>query len=239
MIHANGKVSLYMKVKQQIRNKIETNEWQTGSKILGEFEMAKLFGVSRATLRKALDELERDGLVLRRPGDGTYVTVPRIDQRLASFYSFSSEIRSMGLLPSTQVLAFSVISADPSLFLHLQRPESPLVYRIHRLRMANDIPFAIETSYVPCGLFPKLTRALVDEFGLYAAMTKSGNITPDSAQETFESILMSEPDARLLKCTPPAAALYLERTTTSAETVIEFCTSVVRGDMYKYHVLLQ
>ncbi|MEA4895841.1 MAG: GntR family transcriptional regulator [Oscillospiraceae bacterium] len=239
MINSSGRVSLYIRVKQQIKSKIESGEWETGSKIPGEFSLSQLLGVSRETLRKALNELERDGLVVRKPGDGTYVAIPRIDQRLASFYSFSSEIRSMGLTPSTRVIDFTVISADPPLLFRLQRPKSPFVYKIRRLRLANGIPFAVETSYVPCDLFPKLTKAVVDEFGLYSAMTKSANITPDSAQETFEAIIMSEIDAELLNCTPPAAALYLERTTTSGDSVIEFCTSVVRGDMYKYHVLLQ
>lgn len=239
MINANGKASLYIKIKQQIKSKIENSEWENGSKIPGEFNLAKQFSVSRSTVRKALDELERDGFVVRRPGDGTFVAIPKINQRLASLYSFSSEIRSIGYTPSTRIIDFVVISADPSILLHLQRPKSPLVYKIRRLRFANSIPFAIETSFIPCWLFPKLTRSLVDEYGLYSAMMKSANIKPDCAQETYEAIIMSEIDAELLNCVPPAAALYLERTTTSGDAVIEFCSSVVRGDMYKYNVLLR
>ena len=71
MIQSNGKVSLYIQIKQKIRERIETNEWKSGTKIPGEHELAAMFGVSRATLRKALDDLERDGLVTRRAGDGT------------------------------------------------------------------------------------------------------------------------------------------------------------------------
>lgn len=239
MNRANGKVSLYVQVKQQMREHMESGRWPGSSRIPGEHELAAQFGVSRATVRRALDELEREGAVTRRVGDGTYVSVPRIDQRLGSFYSFSSEVRAMGMTASTAVLDFVVLRAEPMLRSRMGLAEEDLVYRIRRLRVADGIPFALETSYVPCGLCPRLTRELVDEYGLYEALRSSAGLQADSAQETFEAVLLTREEAAHLQCPVPSAALRLERLTAAGEILVEYCVSVVRGDRYKYHVLLR
>lgn len=239
MVRKNGEIPLYIQVKRAILDKIETREWAPHAKIPGEFEMTQLFSVSRATVRRALDELERDGVISRRTGDGTYVTIPQIDQRLGSFYSFSNEVRALGMANSTEVLDFSVLHGDSLLLNHLHLEKDSLVYRIRRLRIADEIPFAVETSYLPCSCFPQLTRELVEELGLYEAMKKSTNIVPDTAQETFEAVLMRDDDAKLLGCVSPVAALRLERITMAKDIVVEYCLSVVRGDRYKYHVFLR
>ncbi len=239
MKRTSGKVSLYVQVKQQMRARMENGQWPSNSKIPGEHELAAQFGISRATVRKALDELELEGAVTRRVGDGTYVSVPKIDQRLGSFYSFSTEVRAMGMTASTTVMDFVVIQADPMLQSRMRLEPEALVYRIRRLRMADGIPFALETSFVPYSLCPKLTRELVDEYGLYEALRNSAGLQPDAAQETFEAVLLSREEALYLQCPVPSAALRLERLTTAGDALVEYCVSVVRGDRYKYNVLLR
>lgn len=239
MIQSNGKVSLYIQIKQKIRERIETNEWKSGTKIPGEHELAALFGVSRATLRKALDDLERDGFVTRRAGDGTYVCVPKIDQRLGAFYSFSTEVRALGMAAATEVLEFALLYAEPMLQAKLRLSGESLIYRIRRLRLADGIPFALETSCVPQTLCSHLTQELVERYGLYEAMEKSAELHPDEAQESFEAVLMTREDAALLRCPLPSAALHLERITTANGVPVEYCNSIVRGDRYQYHVYLR
>lgn len=239
MRRENGRISLYIQVKQQIRSRMESGQWPGSSRIPGEHELAAQFGVSRATVRKALDELEREGAVTRRVGDGTYVSVPKIDQRLGSFYSFSTEVRAMGMTASTAVMDFAVIRAEPLLQSRLRLPPEALVYRIRRLRVADGIPFALETSFVPYELCPRLTRELVDQYGLYEALQTSAGLRPDSAQETFEAVLLTREEAAHLQCPLPSAALRLERLTFAGEILAEYCVSLVRGDRYKYHVLLR
>ncbi len=238
MVRENGGIPLYIQIKHAIFDKIEAREWTPQSKIPGEFEMARLFSVSRATVRRALDELEQDGVISRRAGDGTYVSIPQINQRLGNFYSFSNEIRALGMTNSTQVLDFSVLHGDLLVLSHLRLEQDALLYRIRRLRIADGTPFALETSYLPYILFPQLTQELVMELGLYEAMRRNANIIPNTAHEAFEAVLMRDDDAKLLRCTPPAAALRVERITTAGDIVVEYCLSLVRGDRYKYHVLL-
>lgn len=239
MIRSNGRVSLYLQVKQQMRTRIESGQWPSNSKIPGEHELTAQFGVSRATVRNALDELAREGMVIRRVGDGTYVSEPKINQRLGHFYSFSSEIRAMGMASSTTVLDFEVLQADPILQSRMRLGGADPVYRIHRLRMANDIPFALETSFVPCALCPSLTQELVDRYGLYEALQSSVGLRPDAASETFEAVLLSQEEAAYLQCAVPAAALRLERLATAGELLVEYCVSMVRGDRYKYNAVLR
>ena len=97
LIRQNSPVALYYQLKSILAQKIMNNEWQVGDRLPSEFELCKEYGVSRITVRQALAELEKDGLIKRRQGVGTFVTVPKIEQQLTSFYSFSEEFRKRGL----------------------------------------------------------------------------------------------------------------------------------------------
>lgn len=145
----------------------------------------------------------------------------------------------MGMTASTTVLDFVVLQGDPMLRSRMQLEPESLLYRIRRLRVADGIPFALETSFVPYDLCPKLTRELVDEYGLYEALRTSAGLQPDAARETFEAVLMTGEEASYLQCSVPSAALRLERLTTAGDVLVEYCVSVVRGDRYKYNVLLR
>jgi GntR family transcriptional regulator len=144
----------------------------------------------------------------------------------------------MGYTPSTIVLDFTQISSDAALSGRLRLSPGSIVYRIKRLRLASGDPFAVETSYIPVALFPNMTKERVAENGLYSLMRQSRPLSPDSATESFEGVLLTEENARLLNTDSPSAGLYLERVTFAGDTVVEFCKTIIRGDCYKYHVSL-
>jgi GntR family transcriptional regulator len=230
------------KLHVQLRNifikKIRGREWAPGEQLPGELVLSQTYGVSRSTVRQALNALEQDGFVVRHQGKGTFVRLPKLEQRLARFYSFSEEIRAMGYTPSTVVLEFAQISADAALSSRLRLDVGSAIYRIKRLRLASDDPFAVETSYIPAALFPNMTKEKVSESGLYSLMRQMRQISPDSAIESFEAVMLTQENARLLDAEFPSAGLYLERVTFAGDVVVEFCKTTIRGDCYKYHVSL-
>ena len=170
MLNEKAPVALYYQLKQILMRKIKSNEWPVNSKIPTERELCELYKVSRITVRQALNELENEGYIYRKQGKGTFVTVPKIEQRLSSFYSFSEEIRKMGYLPGTQVIGLDLIKADNRLAKFLNVADKAAVYRIRRLRLANGEPFAYENSFIPYELCPGLTGEEVSRNGLYNSM---------------------------------------------------------------------
>lgn len=232
-------VSLYYQVKQIIIKNIKNGEWPVNSKIPTELELCKMFGVSRITVRQALAQLEKEGFLYRKQGKGTFVTTPKLEQRLSRFYSFSEEIKKMGLEPSTIVIDFSLIQANEDISSRLNiKPES-LVFAIKRLRLADNEPFAIEISYIPHDIASGITRKEIEENGLYATLRDNYGIVPKQAVESFEAVLMGNEEAKYLKAGSKAPALRLERSTYANSKLVEYCVSIIRGDKYKYKITLE
>lgn len=239
MLNEKAPVSLYYQLKVILIKKIKENEWPVNSKIPTERELCELYKVSRITVRQAFDEMENEGFLYRKQGKGTFVTVPKIEQRLNNFYSFSEEIRKMGLTPETKVIDFRVIKSSGSITQSLDLTEGEKVYAITRLRLADKEPFTIETSYIPYSIAQGMTKEEVESSGLYNTLKSTFKITPDEATETFEAVLVAADAALYLNVKKNTAALKIERVTKAEGITVEYCVSYIRGDRYKYKVYLK
>lgn len=239
MIDESLPVALYQQLVQEFIGKIKSNEWPIDYVIPGELQLSKEYQISRSTVRQALEVLEREGYVVRKQGKGTRITAPKFKQRLVKFYSFSEDIRDMGYTPSSEMIWFKTISAEEQLArtLHIQKGES--VFSVKRVRLADNTPLAVETSYIPYDLYPFLTEEMIRKNGLYNSMRRNVGLQPNQAHETFEAVIMPRATAKLLRVESPAAGMELRRTTTSGKFVVEYCEGIVRGDRYKYEVSLE
>src|SRR5207253_644355 len=124
---------------------------EVGRAIPSERLLTQELGVSRLTVRAALDELVRDGYLTRRHGSGTYVSEPKIALPL-TLTSFSEDMRRRGMVPGSRTIELAVASAGARLCRHLElSPEDPVV-RVRRLRLADGEPMALETLHVPAAL---------------------------------------------------------------------------------------
>lgn len=238
MLNEKAPTTLYFQLKEILTKQIKNKDWEVNSKIPTERELCEQYKVSRITVRQALDELEKEGFLYRKQGKGTFVTVPKIEQRLNNFYSFSEEIEKMGRKPSTKVLEFSKIKANEEIAIKLGLNIKDDIYSIKRLRLADDEPFAIEISYLPYELFPDLLHAEVEEKGLYNSLKEKFGIIPDEAEESFEAVLVDAFSSNYLNVAKNSAGLLLERFTKSDERIVEYCFSLIRGDMFKYRISL-
>jgi GntR family transcriptional regulator len=206
---------------------------QVGEPIPAERQLAVDLGVSRLTLRAAIDELVRDGYLDRRHGSGTYVTEPKIAQPL-TLTSFSDDMRRRGMTPGSRTLELTSVPAGARLAHRLGvSPEARLV-RVKRLRLADRQPMAMEVLHVPEHLVPGLTRQDFDDHSFYELLRERYGITIASGTQSIEPTVTSEEESEVLGVPLHTPAFLFERTTVSESgRIVEFVRSIYRGDRYR------
>ena len=145
----------YVQVKEEIRRKILSKEWTDGCRIPVEAEFCEMFGVSRITVRKALEELQSEGYLVKIQGKGTFVRGQMVEQRLSKFYSFSEELRKQGVEEQATVRGLTLVSASEEMAARLQVVVGEPILEISRIRSTNHGPYAVETSYIPQRFAPE------------------------------------------------------------------------------------
>ncbi len=231
-------LALYFQLKEKIKENILSGKWQEGSRIPSEQEICGIYGVSRITVRKAIEELQNEKYLIKKQGRGTFVQKKSIGQKLHKFYSFSEELESLGFKEYSNVISFQKQipnqTVRESLLLETERE----VFRIERIRYIDEKPYALEQSYIPVHFVPELTGEQIQEIGLYKSLNSFG-IFLDRATETFSAVNLSREEARNLQVENKEAAISLNRVTYRGTDVIEYCQSLVRGDVFHYSVELK
>jgi GntR family transcriptional regulator len=203
-----------------------------GRAIPSERQLSQDFGVSRLTVRAAIDELARQGYLVRRRGSGTFVREPKIAQELA-MTSFSEEMRRRGMRPGSQTLSLDVKHAGAYLGRCLHVSPSERIVVAKRLRLADDETMAIETLHVPEALVPGLTRADFDETSFYDLLEDRYGIEIVGGVQTIEPTVTNEEESDALGVPLHSPAFQFERTTRSDDRIVEFVRSIYRGDRYR------
>lgn len=230
---------LYRRIQQDLRERIAAGELPPGSQLETEQDLMAHYDVSRATVRQALSGLVADGLLEIRRGLGTFVRPMALEHRLGGFYSFSREIERHGMRPGTRVRSLRVEKADDHVASVLGVSEGTPVVALGRIRLADDDPIVTETSYLPAPRFPGLEKIDFSRVRLYDTLTAGYGVRPMRARETFEPVLLTADEARVLGRRRGDPALRVERTTFDSEgNVIEYCRSTLRSDRYRYSVEL-
>ena len=237
-MEAISRAPKYVQVKEEIRQKILSKEWVDGCRIPVEAEFCEMFGVSRITVRKALEELQSEGYLIKIQGKGTFVQSQSHEQHLSKFYSFREELSKRGVEEEAVVLEVCILDATEEIAAKLDLEPGQSVFRIHRVRRTEQGPYAIETSYIPYHLCRWITKQKIHEDGLYRTLAKNGVIV-NSAKETFKAINVNNEQSKLLDVRIDAAAIALTRTAYSGSQVVEYCVCVVRGDFFRFSVELK
>lgn len=228
----NPRVPKYYRVKRQLLDL--TAELAPGNPVPPERELAEQYGTSRTTVRQALGELVAEGRLLRVQGKGTFVAGPKVAQSL-QLTSYTEDMKAQGLTPTTRMLELGYVTADEAMAERLDIRIGGRVLRIHRLRMADGEPMAIETTHLAARRFPGLRRRLDRHPSLYEALSTAYGVRLAEAEETIETVLATPHDAQLLGVDVGVPLLSLSRHSfdTGGEPV-EFVRSLYRGDRYKF-----
>jgi len=230
----NSPTPLYSQLRDIFYLKIKKGEWKVGEKIPSENELCAQFNVSKITVRQAIGILTREGFLRKEQGKGTFVAEPKIEQGPLRLTSFTDEMLSRGLNPSSVVIEKCVIKAPPEIAEALELGEEDKVILLKRLRLANGEPMGIQSAYIPYELCPGLLDESIDlSKSLYEVLERHFGIFPDWAREYHQAISIKEPEASILKV-PTHSPCWLSIRTTydSSGRPIEFVKSIMRGDRY-------
>jgi GntR family transcriptional regulator len=221
---------LYQQLQRGLREAIEKRILGPDDALPSERQLAEDLGVSRITVRKAIDGLVAEGLLVSRQGSGNFVST-RIEKNFAKLTSFSEDMRARGRTPRSMWLKRSEGTVTPEESLKLALSPGTLVYRFHRLRFADDEPMSIEMATIVAS---SLTSLEAVEESLYDALERAGN-RPVRALQRLHSMLLSAEQAKLLKAKAGDAGLFVERLGYLRDgRPVELSQSFYRGDTYDF-----
>ncbi len=204
-----------------------------GEAIPSERQLSADLGVSRLTVRAALDDLAREGYLIRRRGSGTFVSEPKIAQEL-TMTSFTEDMRRRGMEPGSTTLGLEVVPAGARLgrFLHVSPSERIVVAK--RLRLADRESMAIETLHVREALVPGLTAGDLEGQSFYELLRARYGIVIAGGMQTIEPTVTNEEESDALGVPLHSPAFLFERVTRSERgEIVEFVHSIYRGDRYR------
>lgn len=221
---------LYLQLQRSLRDAIERRLLAPDDALPPERDLANELSVSRITVRKAIDGLVGEGLLVRRQGSGTFVCA-RVEKNFSKLTSFSEDMRARGRTPRSVWLRRSEGTVTPEEALSLRLSPGTPVFRFHRIRYADDAPMAIEYATVLASCLPSLE---VVESSLYEALERSGN-RPVRALQRLRAMLFSAEQAELLGAKAHDAGLLVERLGFLKDgRAVEFSQSYYRGDTYDF-----
>jgi GntR family transcriptional regulator len=224
---------LYLQLKRWIEDAVATGAIKPGDALPSERDLAQKVDVSRVTVRKAVQHLVRDGILVQRHGSGTFVApeTHRVEQSLSQLTSFAEDMARRGMAVKSVFLDRGLYHPSPEETVALGLSPSDQVARVARLRISGETPLAIERAALSAAILPD-----PDQVGtsLYAHLDKRGN-RPVRAIQRIRAVSVNAEDAKLLEVSEGVAVLHIERVSYLASgRVIEFTRSVYRGDTYDF-----
>jgi GntR family transcriptional regulator len=205
----------YQKIQRALRQRIEAKQLKPGEAVNSERDLARIHGVSLMTARHALAGLEREGIVERRPGVGTFVAPPRI--HFNKLMSYTEQMGSRGLTPSSKVVVAKIIDGEPEIAARLGLPGTSRLVKIERVRHTADEPFALETCYLPAE-FAALVDAPLARTSLFATLEHDFGVQLAYADEEVDATVAEGRVAHLLDLRPGAPLLRMRQVIYSTKT---------------------
>lgn len=232
-LQGGGSGPLYRKLRQSLEEAILSGKLNHGDALPPERDLADYANISRVTVRKAVDDLVKDGLLVRRHGSGTFVVKPvnRVQQSLSRLTSFTEDMARRGLTTTAQWIERGLFHPSPDEMMVLGLAADSLVARLGRLRIADDMPLAIERASISAEFLPDPVRIGAS---LYAELDKTKS-RPVRAVQRISACSLKDPDAAMLGVPVGSASLSIERISYLASgRVVEFTRSLYRGDTYDF-----
>lgn len=221
---------LYQQLQRKLRLALENRVLGADDALPPERDLAEELNVSRITVRKAIDGLVDEGLLIRKQGSGTFVT-NRVEKNFAKLTSFSEDMRARGRKPRSVWLDRAAGTVTPGESLTLRSSPGTPVYRFSRIRYADDAPMALEYATVLADCLPSVESV---ETSLYEALERTGN-RPVRALQRLRAVLLTAEQAQLLKAQEKDAGLLVERVGFLKDgRAVEFSQSFYRGDIYDF-----
>ena len=229
-------VPLYYQLKEQILKQIQSGVLKSGDLLPSETEMCQTYGVSRGTVRQAVNMLAEKGYVVKERGKGSCIRRPSLNHDLLGDYSFEMGILKQGLTLKTQTLLKEIIPGKKSISDRLEIDKKAEVLHLIRIRWANEEPWIYEGTYLEAAAFPGLEGRDFDKELLTKILVQDYNIQLDRVFAFVEPTMITEKYARLLQLQQDLPALVMDRVIYQQNNKPAFYShALIRGDRCRYY----
>lgn len=239
VIDKSQPLPIYYQLKEILRQRIESGEWQPGDLIPSERDLCNEHGISRMTVRQAIVALVNEGRLRREQGKGTFVAQPKIEQRLGSVTSFTQDMSSRGKRVESQVLRQELTLAQPEVAAALGLEPNKQVMLLERLRLVDGVPLALETCHLHFPGCESLRQEDLAHQSLYNVLARKYGLVPSQAYQQMEATICEPYPLRLLGLSRGSPVLLIRRTALMQDGhAFEYTVSIYRGDKYIFHAQL-
>lgn len=232
----NSVVPLYMQIADRLLQMVRSGELAPGDQLPPELDLAERFEVGRVTVRKAIDELTRERLLVRRRGKGTFIAERKIERKLVDVASFTARMEALGLSATSRLLEVHRLSASKDVAAKLRLEEGSPIVAITRLRFINGDPAALETSDLSLDRFPGLDEAMPKYASLYRLLFEVYGISAERSDKTLEITTATEREAGHLNVSQGTPLFLLRATVYHGEIPIEHAKILLRGDRFRFEI---
>lgn len=230
-------VPLYVRVREHLRNTLL--DVKPGEVLPAEPVLCQRFRVSRITLRKAIDDLVSEGLLIRRQGRGTFRAIPKLIHELNSITSWTEQLKVLGYTPRTAERSIEEVKAPRPIAAMLQIAANQPVTILRRLRLADSEPITHMVNYLPSNLVPGFAEAMHNAESLYQVLAERYGLVATHAIDTVTSRAATDMESDRLRLEPWAPVLAVTRTAyLEGGKPFEVSVAISRGDRFEYRVKL-
>jgi len=231
---------LYMQLKEVLRGYILDGSYAPHSKLPSENELIRQYKVSRITVRQALRDLQKEGLIFSIQGKGSFVTKPKAVQDLTRLQGFGEAMSRNGLETCSKVVSVKRLAADKHVAVALEINKGDDVFEFKRIRLLNRAPVSLDISYFHPGVGERLQKEDLVSRDIFDILENNYGMPLESAELTIEATIADDEQSTLLKVEPNSPLLRLERLTYSKGHVpVDFEYLYYIGDFYKYRLRVE
>jgi GntR family transcriptional regulator len=229
-----SRVPRYHRIAETLRERIRVGELPSGARLDNQRQLAKSFGVTLMTLRQALELLEREHLITRRHGLGTFVAAPSIDYDILQLRRFAGDLSAKGERVATRLLGTRFAAADRRVAEALRLAGRPRVLVLERLRLVDEHPMSLQRSFLPSPLGDEVIRADLALTPLHQVLEFKLGVVITRASETVSAVRLGRREARDLGCRAGQPAFESERVSYDAGGApIVFDRAFIPGDRFR------
>lgn len=234
MLDKDSPIPLYYQLVEDIRDRIRAGEYKPGQQLPGERELSEQYGISRMTVRQALQYLIREDVLIAQQGVGTFVAEPKLAYDPFHAPGFTETMMQRGAAATSRVIEQAVVPSPPRIAAQLDLAEGDPVIKIVRLRLSDDVPVLLETVHLPHALFAGLEQADMAHGSLYQLMREAYGVRLQGAQHVLEAVLANDYESELFGIQSGLPMILLQGVTYDEhDRPIEVFKAVYRGDRFK------
>lgn len=223
---------LWAQLEAELLRRLESGDFADGH-FPTDLELTDAYEVSRHTVREAVRHLNGSGVLKRQRGRGTVINRSEFEQSLGTLYSLFQSVESAGAEQTSEVLTLEVVT-DPAAALRLEVDEDAELVLLARLRLAAGAPLAIDRAWLPNAIAAPLLDVDWSHTALYAELAAAGAPVPNQGWERLTPVIPTPADRSRLGLRRGDAAFFLERLGCRDTTPIEWRTTMIRGDRYRF-----